>query len=145
MTKKLTEVAEVLPPVDIFAEFATDERAEVDGVWVPYGNGHLLIARADNAYYTEVYMNLYAQNRLVIESGQRELSNAKAKEINIQAMAEAILRGWKNLAYKGQVIEYSVDTAKMLLAHRDFRLWVATKAGEVNLYRNAQEDLEEKN
>jgi hypothetical protein len=144
MTSKSQEV-EDLQPLDIFEEFATDENLEVDGVWVPRGSGSFLIAREGNIEATKFYLDLFDQNRLLLESSQKDLVEQKNKEINIKTMAKTILKDWKNLSYQGQPLPYSEENAAMLLKHRDFRLWVSQQSMNVALYKHKQEAIEEKN
>lgn len=134
--------------INLFAEFATDTSAEEEGVWEPYAEGvEFLIARTNNKTYTRLITKAYEKNKRLLEA-KGEASDAKSEEIMIDTLARSVLVGWKgNFTWKdGQVVgDYTVDKAKMLLAVKDFRRWVMTKAEDMDRFKvAAAEEASEK-
>lgn len=130
--------------LDIFAEFATDEVAELNGTWLPYKTSEFLVARLGNKQYADLLSKLYEQNRKKIEAGGDEAEKLN-KDLMIDVLATTILKGWENVAYRGQVLEYSVENAKKLLEHNEFRRTITDMAADVDNYRAKLEQEQEKN
>jgi len=130
--------------MDVFTQYATDEVKEAEGVWDCLGRDDdpkapaLLIARSGNKKYTKMITQQ-------VEKHQRELDlkNDAADELSdqlmIEVMARTILLGWKNLEFKGQPLEVSIENAKLLLSVKDFRKLVARKSDDIERYRVAHE------
>jgi hypothetical protein len=126
--------------LDIFKQFATDDSLENNGTWFEIGGGaSLLVARNGNRKYARIISKLVEQHRKVLDLDD-ELSEKKNEEIMIEAMANALLLGWKNIEYKGEKLEYSVENAKKLLAIRDFRSLVMRLSDDTNAYRLKEEE-----
>lgn len=114
----------VLEMIDLFDEFATDAALEINGAWVPYkGATEFLIARANNDDYNKAITKALDENRAALQVGGPE-AEALSERLMREVMADTLLKGWKNLKYKGKVVEYSRDVAIELLAHKDFRAFV---------------------
>lgn len=131
--------------MDIFDEYATNEEAEINGTWFPYGDAELLIARAGNRIYNRKMASLIERHRVDLEaSGSREadLRADKANdEVIIELMADTILLGWRgNFLYKKQPLEYSPENARLVLKHRGFRSKVAEFAEDATAYKLKQEE-----
>ena len=132
--------------LDIFAQYATDESLELNGSWRSLGgDAEILVARNLNPRYSSLLSKLYAQNQQTLDLNAADGTEhpdalAKSEELMVEVIAKTILLGWKNLAYKGQPLEYSEANAKMLLKHRDFRRLVVEKSTEVDAYRVKQEE-----
>lgn len=125
--------------LDFYSEFATDEALENDGAWFPVGKGtELLIARSNNRKYSKMLMSEVEKFRAVLDLDD-DVANKKNDEIFIACMAEHILRGWKNVTYKGKALDYSVANAKLVLQHKDLRDRVGGLAGSIEGYRVKQE------
>ncbi len=117
--------------MDIFKEFATDENLEISGVEHQIGKAAFVtVARMENPAYTELMIKTLEENEHKIEDNP-ELDSLLTREI----LAKTILRGWKGLSYKGKLIEYSIDNAVMLLAHKDFRKKIIRISNEFNNFR----------
>jgi hypothetical protein len=126
--------------LDIFKQFATDDSLENNGTWFEIGGGaSLLVARNGNRKYARIISKLVEQHRKVLDLDD-ELSEKKNEEIMIEAMANALLLGWKNIEYKGEKLEYSVENAKKLLAIRDFRSLVMRLSDDTNAYRLKEDE-----
>ena len=128
---------------DLFADFATNTQAEEDGVWVPYGDGELLIARSPNNKFNQLVTTLYSKNRRQIEA-KTEAAKEKAEELMVEAMAKTILLGWKGeYTFQGAPLgEYSVEKAKKLLAIKDFRKMVDEIAADQGRYKAVQDEAD---
>jgi hypothetical protein len=132
--------------LDIFDEFATDEKKENEGVAVDLGGGaSLLIARRDNVNYLRIVQE-EADTFAVSSQGLSAEDYEKAdKAILTKILAGTILLGWKNLSYKGKPLPYNVKNAVMLLGHKDFRRLVMEHASDIANYKAKLEDKDEKN
>ena len=137
--------------IDIFAQYATDPKAELEGREVPWGGGvTLLIARAHNPKYTRILSQLYEAHKHTLDQKEtpEQLATAEARSNKIMAetMAKSILLGWTGpLAFKGKLLEYSIANAQMLLEIKDFQAEVAKKAGDFRNFRFEAEEADEKN
>jgi hypothetical protein len=147
--------------MDIFAQFATDPKLELEGKWFEIGaaertleNGEpdpesvpkILVARSGNKRHGRIVSKLYEANKSTLEL-KNDAADAKGEEITIETMAKAILMGWKNLSIKGEklVDGWDYETAKRLLAIKDFRNMVNKKADSFEEFKVVQEDAAVKN
>ena len=131
--------------VDLFNDFATDAAKEVEGVWFDYGDVSFRIARANNKAYARLFLKLYDQNRRVLDT-KGDVANAKGEEITVESFAKAILLEWKgDLKYKGEALPYSVENAKKILAHVDFRKWVIERSEDMAKFKVVQDEEDAKN
>jgi len=121
--------------LDIFTNFATDEEAENGGAWRSIGSGaSLLIARSGNKRYSRLLTEQVAQHRETLDL-KNEVADAKSDEILIDVIAKTILLDWKGVSYKGKDMPYSLDAAKTLLKHGDFRALVIRLSESADAYR----------
>lgn len=126
--------------LDVFAEYATDEKAEVEGVWRDLGKkARVKVARANNVAYGRML------NKLADEHGDKLLgdspeADALNMEVMLTVMASTILTGFEGLGYQGKPITYSVENAKKLLAHSDFRNRIDVMSRDVQRYKAKQEE-----
>jgi hypothetical protein len=133
-------MSEKLEGLDIFAAYATDETLEDQGTWRRIGGGaEILVARLGNPNYEDAVKAEVAANRETLDLGGEELAQAY-KELSLRVLARTILLGWKNVSYKGKPLDYSVQAAEMLLAHREFRRVVEEFASDFNQYRAKLEE-----
>lgn len=131
--------------LDIYTDVATDEAAELNGTWLPYReHAKLLIARSNNPKYLDKLSDLIERNRAALDKedeAAKELSN----DILAEVFATTLLLGWEGVGYKGVELDYSVENAKTLLRHKQFRLDVASLADDVSNFRLKLEVEAEKN
>lgn len=131
--------------LDIFETFATDEAAEDGGVWVNLNaESSLLIARDGNdacERMVEELMLEYADKL----AGPEDVSREAQRMLEIKVTAATILKGWKNLTYQGEAVDYSVENAEKLLAHKDFRRRVLYHARQRSAYMLQHEESVAKN
>jgi len=132
--------------IDLFNDFATNDQKVTGGVWCPYaGDVEFLIAKHLNKNFSKVVQPLYKRNQRLIESNT-EAGDAKVREITIEAMAKTVLLGWKGpVVFQGQSLDYSVENAKKLLALEGFYKWVEAQSKEEALYKQVQDEEDEKN
>lgn len=127
--------------MDIFAAFATDEKKEVEGTWfdVPGGDARIKVARSSNPVYAKEVVKAYEKFAKAPKNDQTEKQqDAEYKRL----LAQHILLDWENLTFKGKTLPYSVQNAEMLLAIRDFRLFVQKCSDDFDAYRaEVEEDL----
>jgi hypothetical protein len=126
--------------LDIFAQYATDETLENDGVWI----GNFLVARSGNRQYVKVLTAAVDKNKVALDVKGDEAEKLSDK-IMIDTLAESVLLGWKDVGYKGAPLEYTKANARMLLAHKDFRREVAKMAEDISSFKATLEGEQEKN
>jgi hypothetical protein len=137
--------------LDIFSQYATDPKSEQKGKPFDFGGGvTLIIARAHNAKYSRMLSNLYDAHKHTLDQKDTEEQLAEAKRrsnlIMAEVMAHSVLLGWTGpLAYKGEVLPYSVANAKMILEHEEFQREVAVRAGDFKNFRFEVEEKDVKN
>ena len=132
--------------LDIFDEFATDEKKENEGVVIDLGGGaSLLIARRDNDKYLKKVQEEADAFAISSQGLSAEAYEKADKEILTKILAGTILLGWKNLSYKGKLLPYNIKNAVMVLGHKDFRRLVMEHASDMANYKAKLEDKDEKN
>jgi hypothetical protein len=132
---------------DLFAEFATDETAELDGVWMPYKGRKFLIARSGNREYGKLLSKLYNKHQKTLEAKDKE-ADKKSDEIMAEVCAKTILKGWEGtmvVEKGGQPVHYSHENAKKALLIKDFRSFIMRLADDVESFKVVKEDDQEKN
>jgi len=147
--------------MDIFAQFATDPKLELEGKWFDIGSAEgklengdpdpntvpmILVARSGNKRHGRVVAKLYEANKSLLEQ-RGDAAEARGEEITIESMAKGVLLGWKNLSFKGEKLKdgWDYETAKHLLAVKDFRKLVGTKSDSFEEYKLHQEEADAKN
>lgn len=108
--------------MDIFSEFATDPKTEVEGAWFPLDKTtKVLVARANNEDYLTMLRKRLESAGIDLTSASKE-DDLAAEALFIDCMAETILKGWSGVTFKGTAeFPYSVTNARTLLAVKDFR------------------------
>ena len=131
--------------VDLFAAFASDEKAEVDGVYTTLdgcGDTEFLIAAWGNKQFNRVFSELHKKNKKTLDR-KDEVADAKAEEIFIAAMAKTLLVGWKGtVAFKGSNLEYTEENARKLLALKHFRVLVEQVSRDDAQYKAIKDEEE---
>lgn len=130
--------------LDIFEKFATDETAEVNGAIVEFGGTKFTIARAGNPKYTKLLSQLVDKHRAALDL-KDESADALSDRILIEVLATTILLGWDKLNYQKKPMEYSIENASKLLAHKDFRREVSRMSEDLDNFRAKFEAEQEKN
>lgn len=134
---------------DLFYDVATDEAAEVNGVWQKFNaDVDLLVARSMNPKHAKMQLELYQRHQQALEADD-EAAEKLDNEINIEVMSKTILLGWRSKAadgtvvpqvkFKGEMLSHSVENAAKLLAVKEMRRRVAQMANKVDEYRVKEE------
>jgi len=147
--------------MDIFRVFATDPAKELEGVWFPIGPAEktlpdgkpdpdsvpqLLIARNGNKKHSRIVTKMVEANKTTLEM-KGDPSEERGVEITVEAMAESVLLGWKNIEFDGVKLPdtYSVETARKMLAVKEFRELVNRFASDYTKYRVHQDEADKGN
>lgn len=121
--------------MDIFKEFATDEKLELEGRWVDIGKGgRILVARDNNQRYIKELRANLEKNKVALEAGG-EAADEKAQELVLAAKAKTILLGFEGLKYKGENLAYSPENALKLLKIKDFERLVDEYSRDFDGYK----------
>jgi hypothetical protein len=103
---------------DLFRLFATDEKLEMDGVWIEYGLNdaglpiRFRIARAGgrNTEYAKALERATRPYRRAIQTGT--IDPKIAENIYMRVFVDSVLLGWENVQDKdGTVIPFSRESA----------------------------------
>lgn len=133
--------------MDLFAEFATDEKLEVEGRWVPINDKtSFKIARAHNPHFNRMFQRLYEANKTVIKS-KGDLAEETANRMLGEVMASTILVDWKGpVSIKGKDLgTYSKAAAQEALQLKEFRAWVQGHADDAAAFKAVQDEEDAKN
>ncbi|MBT2321291.1 hypothetical protein J7E62_02820 [Variovorax paradoxus] len=107
--------------MDIFDNFATDEKKEIEGAWFPLSKtAKVLVARGGNENYLQILRKKLEASGIDLAGTTKEDEKA-AEAVFIDAMATTILVGWEGLSFQGESLPYSTENARKLLAVKDFR------------------------
>jgi hypothetical protein len=137
-------LGEIKMAFDVFEAYATDEKLEVEGTWIPHNGAKFKVARTGNSEYTKLINKEYEENRIAL-SQQGEEAEKLDVEIMIGVMARTILLGFEGVSYQGKEMKYSIENAKTLLRIKEFRAVVSAWAREINNYKFKKEEDEIKN
>lgn len=121
--------------MDIYSNYATDEKAEVEGVEFDLSpTAKVRVARASNDKYLAELRKVLDQHQMALDSND-EAANALASKLMIEVEAKTILVGWTGLSFKGQPVEYSEAMARTLLGVKDFRKKILGFSNSMEAYR----------
>ena len=130
--------------LDIFSQYATNEVAENEGVWVPHGEAKFLVARSGNRKYVKLLSAEVEKNQKLLDT-KDEAADKLSDAIMVNVMAQTILLGWENVGFKGEPLEYSLENAKTLLRVKDFRREVGKWADDISNFKAELEEAQAKN
>lgn len=126
--------------MDIFNQFASDSTLENSGTWVTVGDAALLLARIGNVKYSKMLTELVEKNEVLLGAGD-DAADKLNEDLMVEVLAKTVLLNWKgNFSYKGQPLSYSLDNAKMVLAHTDFRKLIVKQATDLANFKAKQEE-----
>lgn len=126
--------------LDIFDRYATDETLENNGTWRDLGNdARVLVARAGNLAYGKELARLFELHEKDIKADD-DKSTEVIKKIMVEVLAKTVLLGWEGITYKRKAMSYSIDNARVLLAHDDFRKEITKLAEDQNAYKAKLEE-----
>lgn len=145
-----------------FDSFVTDQKAEVEGKWVPLGYGaELKIAREGNDAYSDDLRKEYNKNRALLDQNDSQAVKI-SEEIAQRLYARHILKGWKGMTQTvrdedgrpvrdddGNILEeevpYSYENALERLRNKDFFEKVRSFAKSFEVFHKSVEDEVVKN
>lgn len=133
--------------LDLFAEFAVDEKAEQEGVWRDYGENSFLIARSGNRAYRQKFLRLYKPHERLLKTDS-VAAEVKSMEIMADVMSSTVLLNWKGkivVEKGGAPMDYSTDNAKKALMIPGFREMVEEWSKDFDAYKAVKEDETVKN
>lgn len=156
-------VTAVKPRVfDIFNQFATDPKTELEGVWEVIGPAlrmkadgvtpdpdsapQVLVARAGNKRYQRMLVAEYEANKAVLDM-KDDFAEKRNEQIMAGLGAKAILLGWKNLHYQGRELPdgWNYEDAYLLMSVKGFQELVGRIANNTSKYLVVQEAAAAKN
>jgi hypothetical protein len=116
--------------LNVFTEYATNEKAEIEGTIMEVGEAKLTIARIGNKKYSRKLSKLYERNRKLLER-KDDSADALSDKIMIEVLSETILLGWEGIDDEdGKPMPYSKENAVKLLGLKDFRKVIMELAGD---------------
>lgn len=115
-----------------------DISTEIDGVWVEYGDGELLIARMGNPKNRRAYER--AQARYKSKARKGTLTADERVEITARTLADSILLDWKGINdMEGKPLDYSHEIAYQALRWDiDLRIFVSNEADVAENFRSQE-------
>ena len=131
--------------LDLDEKFGTNPKAEIEGVWIPLGDGaRVKVARFANKQATRAYRSIPKAARMAIETGDAE--GGPAQQFMARHMAEHVLRDWEGLAEGGKPLpDYDPEIGyKVLLAKRRFRERIYELSCDEDLF-NTEAEADAKN
>lgn len=131
----------------------TDEKAELEGIWMDYeGGSRVKLARFNNEKAQAMRIEWYQENKAQLEALEGKGEDAEAKRTEMfkqgeaKVMAEAVLLGWEGFEdAAGKPVEHTTKTAEQyLLMSKDFRKDMSMMSGNRDKYllKNLQDDVE---
>ena len=130
--------------LDIFNTYATDEKAEAEGVVIDLGSGaNMTVARSGNDNYIE---RILVEGEKYKETLAAKTPEAKEldKKITTEVLADTILLGFEGISFKGKKLPYSRANAIKLLGVKDFRKKVIEEASKFENYKAKLETADAK-
>ncbi len=112
--------------LDLDEEFGSNERAEIEGVWISLGeDAGVKVARLGNPEAQKAYRKIPKAIRRQIEEGT--MGNKQALQFLSRFMADFILKDWRGLSHKGKPLpaytpEHGATHMKEFRRFRD-RVW----------------------
>lgn len=125
--------------MDVFASYATDEVAEVEGRWFPLDKKtKVLVARTGNPNYLKAIRQRMKDAQVDTED-QSDENEKLVSDLVVETMAETILLGWKSLTMKGEDLPYSKANAIKVLSVKGFRTRISSIADKLDSFKVKEE------
>ena len=101
--------------MDLFNKYKTSEKLESEGSIYKVGDAIFHVARqgGENKHYSELFQKHFEPYSEQLRNGQIEESFAK--KLLIEVFANGCIKGWENVEYKGEKLEYNEENAIMLM------------------------------
>jgi hypothetical protein len=129
---------------DVFAQYATDESAENEGVWILRGTAQFRVARSGNRAYGKELTRVMEQNKTLLDM-KDEAAEKLAEKLMVEVMARTILVDWKGVHFQKKPMDYSFENAVTLLSVKDFRRMINGLADDMSLFKAKLEEDQVKN
>jgi hypothetical protein len=131
--------------MDLKKEYATNKKAEIEGVWKDFGNGCFIkIARIGNPEYKKIFQKVTKAYQASARRGA--LSEDKANKLMIEVMSKAIILDWKEMYEGSQKIEHSQEECvRILTEYPDLFEQINEIANEMESFKLEQDEELEKN
>ena len=117
-------------------DLTLDPKRAEEGEWKEFRGAQLLIASTDSPRYKGVMAQLARKHKLDLEDDNPKFADV-IQDLTCEALAEAVLLDWKDLAISGKPIPYAKNVAKQILlsapAVRTFVEEVAGRASNFNV------------
>lgn len=121
--------------LDVFGAYATDLKAEVEGVVIPLAKGATIkVARENNDRYLSRIMEESEANRAILDAGGVAATELD-KRVTTQILAETVFLGFTGLDYKGVAQKDTPESRIKFLEIKDFRAKVMVEARKQANYR----------
>lgn len=120
--------------MDLYSAFATDETKENEGAWfpVPGGDAEILVARSTNEPFMKAVSKAFEKYAKVADS--LEVEARQEKEYR-DLVARHVLKGWRNVQFRGTDYPYSFENARALMNIKDFRVFVKQCSDTFEAYK----------
>jgi len=121
-------------------QFVNDTDSMLNGVWVDFMDGRILIAKFGNPNYQAfIQGNRVPEAAVDFEGGK---ASDELVDLMCRGMAETVLLGWEGFTIRGEPVEYSTETAYRVLKQFDgFRNQVIAQSSQQAHFAN--EEFEE--
>jgi hypothetical protein len=131
--------------MDLKKEYATDKKAEIEGIEKDFGNGCFIkIARIGNSEYKKAFRKITKPYEKAIRRGN--VSEDLADKFMIEALSKTIVLGWRGMQEDGKDVPYSVDECtRILTEYPDLREQIYEIANEMESFKIEDDEELEKN
>jgi len=124
--------------MDLKKIFATDERREIEGTWIPLpdpaGKARIKVARYGNPNFVRA-IDEATRNYRQAGRGIVKIPEEMARKILIETLASTVLLDWENIEDDGKPVPYNRENAEaMLEKYKDFRDFVSSCSTNFELY-----------
>lgn len=131
---------------DVYRSLATDENAETVGVWLELSGVKFKVARSNTEEYYDAMETIAEEFRVALKTATPKEAAKLETDLLIKLYAKVVLRDWtEGVLYDGEHLPYSYENAIKLLQIKEFRRWVVKQATDLNNYKIAKFEADQKN
>lgn len=116
-------------------KFKTDQTLELEGVWVPFDDARIKIARLNNPQMAAAYAAKIRPYR------GAKIPEGVEEEIMVECLASHVLLDWEGVTHDGAAFPHTRENAVKALKIKDFAEFVINCARDFELFR--QQDIRE--
>ena len=111
--------------MELLKAFSTNPKLEQEGVWVPYGDAKLRIARDGNIKHQALRTKLAKKYQHIFRGSNEEATMAALKEVTATALSQTILLDWEGVTEGGKPVAYTPEVGhRYMTLSRDFMEFV---------------------